>query len=387
MKRAIRTYQKYYNIFIYIYLFSFLEPDLFKELFIIHNLMVIIRLISTTILIYVYIKEKRFDKFTILFLTYFMVMFLITIFKGGEIVYSISSSIPIIGLILLVKKMFDENGNTLAVLNVVFSSLVYINLLHILLFDPFVKESSANAIYFLGNRNQLAPIIFPALAISYANSITKFGKLNYQAISVILAVILTVVMTKSATAFVGVLLIVLYFLIFHGRKNIKYINYKNILLVISFVFVFIVLLRQQDMFAIFIEGVLGKDLTFSTRTAIWDRSLDMIKENICFGYGEIGTPRFIVFSDIRRRDAHNIYLQLLLRGGLSLLVMYIANLIYSIKSSKIINDSRAFVLYIILVMHILMMMEVYNLNTIFLLFLVSYILDRDSVFQGQKYVI
>lgn len=81
--------------------------------------------------------------------------------------------------------------------------------------------------------------------------------------------------------------------------------------------------RAQNYFAFFIEGVLNKNVTLSTRTIIWDYALKMVKDSWMFGYGAVANNNRYIFVGEFSFNAHNIILQILLMGGLLLMGIFL----------------------------------------------------------------
>ena len=67
----------------------------------------------------------------------------------------------------------------------------------------------------------------------------------------------------------------------------------------------IVLLRLQNIFSFIIQNILGKDLTFTGRTRIWDNAIEFIKARFIIGYGkETGAVIASKLGDIKFTHAH-----------------------------------------------------------------------------------
>lgn len=80
----------------------------------------------------------------------------------------------------------------------------------------------------------------------------------------------------------------------------------------------------RRLFAPLIEGILGKTLTFTGRTYIWDSVLDLMTgKHVLIGYGS--SIRFdIVVEGIPYSDPHSFLLYLWLTGGVAGFVLSVA---------------------------------------------------------------
>jgi O-antigen ligase len=90
-----------------------------------------------------------------------------------------------------------------------------------------------------------------------------------------------------------------------------------------------VIFRLQERFAWFIEGVLGKTLTFTGRTAIWDYVIDSFSSSPAMGHGlhaYIATLNGFDFA-----HAHDLYLSVLYNSGVIGLGCLLLFLLMSIR--------------------------------------------------------
>lgn len=130
----------------------------------------------------------------------------------------------------------------------------------------------------------------------------------------------TVYVTWSATSVVVITVFLIIFLFSEFRLMKKIIELKKYLVLIIAAFVGIILLRRQEFFANFIVDFLGKDLTLSGRTDIWDNALYWFEKHPIFGNG-IQTIE-VVYRAIGAPHAHNYILQILYQSGIMGLVCF-----------------------------------------------------------------
>src|SRR5690606_27936405 len=149
----------------------------------------------------------------------------------------------------------------------------------------------------LGVTNQFAATLIPAVIISVMYSMARFNKIVLSTKLLIAAVFFSFAYFWSATSIVGISLIIIYLLLVHKGWLKSLINYKTVALSILFLFFTVVYFNNLHVFAFVIEDVLGKDLTLSTRTVIWDEAKIMISQSPLFGYGTIEGNRYIYFNE------------------------------------------------------------------------------------------
>ncbi|HEY4601038.1 MAG TPA: O-antigen ligase family protein, partial [Cerasibacillus sp.] len=115
--------------------------------------------------------------------------------------------------------------------------------------------------------------------------------------------------------------------------------------------------------------ILEKDLTLSGRITIWDEALQLISKSYVFGYGEIQSARYITVGTAQF-NAHNIFLQILLQGGIIFLFLFIVIFIISLRNSRYcrVESIRYYLLLAVFILFNMMVSEVYSFVIIFLLF-------------------
>lgn len=102
----------------------------------------------------------------------------------------------------------------------------------------------------------------------------------------------------------------------------NYVVYMSMIVLIFFI---IVVWNAAEIFSPIIVDLLGKELTFTTRTRIWGRALELIREKPIMGYGALEEKNFIsLFYDVPEfSTTHNQYLGELFRGGILLLTAFV----------------------------------------------------------------
>ena len=108
-----------------------------------------------------------------------------------------------------------------------------------------------------------------------------------------------------------------------------------------------------------IEDVLQKDLTFSSRTTIWNFSIIMISMSPIFGYGwqDPEWNKFYIFGV----STHNLVLHVLIKGGIILLSCFIIVIGIAIKQAVKNATTPAILIHLGFWIFLFMMStEVYN---------------------------
>jgi len=360
--------------------FSLIEPDYFTSIEIIHLIYIGMRFVTLLIaLLYCYTK-KHLPKITLIITLYFIIYGYATYNNDGNLFNLFNYSMSIISFVIWIEIILKNNPLPgLQSLNIVYSSLVYLNLLFFIVFPEGYMQiltSRGEFVnrYFLGIYNQFAATLIPAIIVNVIYVHLRYARIKLQTLILIGVSLFTFVYFWSATSLVGVSLIIIYLILF--RKSIlnKLVKLKVIFPIMIGIYLIIVVLDRIGIFSFIIEKLLNKDVTLSTRTIIWDAAIEMIKMSPYFGYGYLGDGgKYIVFSAVNQKDAHNTLFQLMLQHGILGLIPLIILLIFFIKSMAKSNKSfiGKFVLYSFFVATTMMINEVYSFKFILLILMLG----------------
>lgn len=179
--------------------------------------------------------------------------------------------------------------------------------------------------YLFGYRNNTIMLVLPAIMFSIVRSLRLFNRLSLSSIVIMLASITCVLLAFSATAVVGICLLCVFILFALIGFFPKILNiYLYLILNIGYFFA-VIIMRVQNAFAFIIVDMLGRDLTFTGRTSIWDKALDAFSKSPIFGVGEISSDASRTL--IGATNAHNYYLDLMYKNGIIGFVLFLIILI------------------------------------------------------------
>jgi O-antigen ligase len=134
---------------------------------------------------------------------------------------------------------------------------------------------------------------------------------------------------------------------------------------------------MQELFAFLIEELLGRSLTFSTRTFIWDMSFYAIQQRPWLGWGYSVIDPLQNIS-INNMASHNHILMVTYQSGILGLILFISLIcmasykLYKTKKSTY-SNTLSFMLLITLVV---MLMETVSIDYLFTLMIMSYHVDK-----------
>ena len=170
---------------------------------------------------------------------------------------------------------------------------------------------TSNACWFLGIRNGMPPIYVTAACLEYA-AVVRSGYEKRSGFLVIWIMVLAVPVLQR----------------FEIIKNV--LNYA-VAVSLNYLFAFLlVLVRVQNAFSFLIVDILGKDLTLSNRTNIWDAAINEVKGSLLSGFGI--QPETTMASRLNSAAAvsttHNGWLDMFYIGGIILAAIVLALFIY-----------------------------------------------------------
>lgn len=282
------------------------------------TLVIKVGIIMYTFVVYVHKYKKRLvkDEFLILSLIYISVLLASTAVNHGNYVKYAGYIISSFGFSFFVCIRFrDSYLSFLEALYNVFRFNFVIDLILLIIF-PNGLTSGKSRYTFLGMDNPSMPWILCGFIVFFLYNVIKNGKKITSRLIFDLTVVFAItIILNSGTGITGMLVcivcIVLFTLVPRG------FTFKTSFAIVLVLFILINVLNNATFFAPYIEGVLGKDLTFTDRTQIWAASIQMAKENWKWGYGIQENQRFVLAaSNMKYKMAHNEYLQTMLNGGM-----------------------------------------------------------------------
>lgn len=311
------------------------------------------------------IPKLRFGKYTVVVLFFYIVAGLITIMHNGSAHTWLSYTINSVGVVLLIYlSMLSSPRNTIRTLVTIFDFYIYSNFILTLIYPKGLLDGA----YLLGvNYNSIGPVLICGLAIHYFAY--KMHLRNWLTLLLLGGIsIASTTIVGSMTSVIGCLLLLVYiFIPTHRLRKIALMS----LFVFYLIFQTFIVFYQGDISTsetatYFIEDVLQKNLNFTNRVYIWEKSQILTKESPITGYGMQDSEWFESIFWVK--SAHNIIYQILIYGGSVLLTFLFFSLLMSIiRAYRHPSILSHFMLYTLCVFYFMMMMEAYNLVLIFLL--------------------
>lgn len=324
----------------------FLEPRGISEMamyiggvwYFIDFLFKILKIISFLVIIVLSFYELQ--KFSLIFLligSYEGVIIVSSFLNENINMNSMMTAISILGACVLTD-FYIRKGNAVKYLEditIILGVFIIINVFSILLYPNgmYINDRGWNANYFLGYKNlHIYTYLLFYVALIILQHI-KNEKFDIKYFSIFLVIFFSAVISQSSTSIVsmGIIFLATYF--FRNVHFPRFVNVFNVYIVSMICSVMIIFFRFQEKFSFLIENILKKDLTFTSRTAIWRTCIEYIENKPIFGNGTISFD--FIFKNWIVSQAHNQFLDIVLMGGLILLFVF--SLVFILESKKISN--------------------------------------------------
>lgn len=173
-------------------------------------------------LFYFLLRRCKIDKFILFIILFYCSLLFSTFYFNQSYVNLIYEFASILSWIVLFKiNMLDNKDKFLTTLENTFSFCCWLILLLSFCFRGFYLNSSGySGNYFLGYDNNLITYIFPALALSFTNSLNKNGKIVLKSIFLLIISFCSIIFTWSATGIVSMVIMIALFLVYTINKKI-----------------------------------------------------------------------------------------------------------------------------------------------------------------------
>lgn len=260
----------------------------------------------------------------------------------------------------------------------ILSFCVYVNFIHLMLHQELWIQDLINdhGGFLLGNNYNgmgfrfIVAIVFSVLCIRYSK------KWIVNTVLVILLSITPLVITGSMTS----LVCIIFFIIVCCIPSVRL---QRTIVITAFLFgilfqVFVVFsgkgLEDNELAVYFVEELLGKDITFTMRTYLWDMSMQKILESPIVGYGFLDNEWYQnnIYTSAGTGPC-NMMLSILLNGGIILFSLFLIIVIISVMRIQAYHDYFSQVIQMgvatILIMHL---MEMQSYVFVFILLALSF---------------
>lgn len=374
------------KIFILLILIPFFEPEYISVGYYgVHKIINYWKLFASMIIVFLYFKQMKISKFILTIMIYeFIIIGATYLNRYGYVRLALNTGLDIISICMFLELGIKNNCKKMIhTILLIFEVLVYSNLITLIIYPDGMyisnRQNYANN-WLLGYDNLHIVTILPAIVISLIYSYIDGEKIKFRTKILLICGLTSVFITLSATSTVAILILIIFIMQKNSVfKNTIVFNYLNYCLTYIVLFISIVLLRLQEIFSWFIVDILGKSLTFTGRTNIWDATMYYIKESWIWGYGvEKSLIRTLKNSNQYATHAHNHILEVLYKGGILLLFAFLYLLL--IVGRKLMKYKGTMISKIlsfsIFLFFLMMLVEARDTMNLYILLIFSYYVDK-----------
>lgn len=333
----------------------------------------------------IYIKKNRISKFMISLIVFYIIRFLTTMFNNGDISVVLSEIYTVFGacmcIELLIRRNIKEFLKGLRLLILILFGITIFTIIK----DPIGYGTVYEKIYFQRPGNQIGSFIILCLLIILIYSKLYKGK-NADVISW-LSIIAAFYISVNVGSASGILAVVVIFLYYISNKIIwidKLIDFKNIIFGYLIFYIAIVIFKVQYKFSDIIIEILGKDLTFTGRTELWEVAKEIINKNFILGVGTQSTTNIIYDGGKGTYlSTHNQILQLLVENGVVILIGVFLILYFVNKSMNKNNNNNIVLVSSISILAMLIVLFSEAMGVFDLFIALSLIYNINLVLEGE----
>ncbi|MBQ6049161.1 MAG: O-antigen ligase family protein [Bacteroidaceae bacterium] len=294
---------------------------------------------------YLFIARPILGRFDFLMVGYIIMMIGITAIASTDLKNMIYTAVDVLFMVILFN--YCKEGKMPILLRTFSFSLsvcVYINFIVLISDTSWMIVDDKNLFgYILGdNYNQVVSRIIPAMLCSILTS--KYGLLwKINCFATFVTGFLGVLFLGSMTATTGLILFVLFCAI--PSISLKRLGVWGMFIFYVFFQIAVCFngtsLQNNDLAVYIIVDVLGKDITFTHRTELWDAALRVFTESPLFGNGYVDRDWYLSNMSSLAMGPHNLIFYIMISGGIVLLgvflclfVMAITRCVKSTESSR-----------------------------------------------------
>ena len=281
----------------------------------------------------------------------------IAIIHGGDYKIYIRASVHLITVLLVVSYELRRKDscfiefiawyfNILLAINLVLLILKPDGLGTLLVYSEDMAHRQLDRVNFLEVDNRLSLPVLISIAASYMLPDKKINKC--LRISSLIIGGATNILTMSGTG-LGSYFVMLIYVVFIQKSRLreKIVTMKNLLIAYFVCMFFIVYASTIPILRTLIIEVLHKDFTFSGRKFIWASCYSLVYYHPLIGYGNFDSGWIIKWNGIMR-NAHNLFYDVLIQGGLILLIGYLLFLATVFKTACDKNNKKSQLILVLL---------------------------------------
>lgn len=354
----------------------------------------ILKFFSIFFAFFFYLKQKKYSPIVIIIALYQLLLLASTILNHGQVYEQFKLLLTIVSICMIFDIGIRKNPTKFfRVISFFFCGISLLCIITMFIYYPhgmFVDIKFDNNYYLLGQDNASFFDILPSIAYLGIYEILKKNKITFKVLIYTFIVFIGFMYVNSTTALVCLIFILLFELTSKLKFWNKILSYRNIFIfsIVAFVLLMFVGVSNISFLVYFVQEKLGKSLTLTGRTIIWQKALFYISKSPFFGYGFEDT--ILLIKKFNINHVHNIVLQILYNGGIiGTCLFFMINYETSKKMKKYKNTIMfKLILFLIFIFFIAAQFDYYNRRIlIYTLFVIGYnimYLMEEKVNENKK---
>ncbi len=322
-------------------LFPFFEPVGLRHVIslVFGTIYLVMQVVAIAVIAALYVFRTPKDKFSLLAIAIVAFMFLTTVANerlGRLWIYTqwFYDWAPVAAAVLLTAyARYTDSGKIRELLwavMLVTGLLSVVNLISVFLWPHLIDPGTRAMLNFYGHKNSSIYVALPSVGASLMLDALAGRRCSVRSALLYIAAVLQCLISYSATSVATLFVLAALMVVVQFRGARPFVNGLSCLGACGILSLLIMVGPVRGLFSPLIEGILGKTLTFTGRTFIWDSVLDLVAgKRLLVGYGS--SIRFnIVAQGIPYSDPHSFLLYLWLSGGIIGFVLCAALLVLAV---------------------------------------------------------
>ncbi|MCU7584841.1 O-antigen ligase family protein [Adlercreutzia muris] len=324
-------------------LFPFFEPVGLRHVIspVFGTIYLVMQVVAIAVIAVLYVFRTPKDKFSLLAIAIVAFMFLTTVANerlGRLWIYTqwFYDWAPVAAAVLLTAyARYTDSGKIRELLwavMLVTGLLSVVNLISVFLWPHLIDPGTRAMLNFYGHKNSSIYVALPSVGASLMLDALAGRRCSVRSALLYIAAVLQCLISYSATSVATLFVLAALMVVVQFRGARPFVNGLSCLGACGILSLLIMVGPVRGLFSPLIEGILGKTLTFTGRTFIWDSVLDLVAgKRLLVGYGS--SIRFnIVAQGIPYSDPHSFLLYLWLSGGIVGFVLCAALLVLAVEA-------------------------------------------------------
>mgnify|MGYP000868373373 FL=1 len=342
-----------------------------------------------------FLRRVTLSATVILFVLYRVSSLLPTVYQGGDLLNWGYVTLSLLSVLMLIELHAtagqEERRRLLRVMTDLLLIYLLINYVMILMdwgrVAAWGDGAFAQPSYLLGIRTRVTDCIFPAILLALLYDSGSHRRWGWRTMVAVASGIVQIATLQVATAWVGLAVTAAFYLAVTLRPHRGGLfSMRGATVMGAAATLLVVFARVQVFFAEQIEELLGKSVSLTGRTDLWDAAFPILADSPLFGYGiNSDFGNFIPGPEGLLWQAHNQYLQIAYDGGLAAVGLFIA-LLWTASTradaSRCNPRARAAFVSVYAAMSVMAISEIYVYNMA-LFYLIPFLASRADELVGD----